>query len=239
MKWAAVVVAAGRGTRLGGPKQLIELAGLPMVGWSIRAFAGMPEIAELIVATEPESIEAVRALFARVAPGRDGRIVRGGATRQESVYNGLRAVSEKCEAVLVHDGARPLISVDDVRAGMKEVAVGRASLLAEPVVDTIKAVDPESLQVRLTLDRRTLWAAQTPQFARIAELRNAHERARNEGFDATDDTALLERNGVAVIIVPSTTENFKVTHQTDVARAAALLEHREKERNAHASEVSS
>lgn len=223
MKWAAVIVAAGRGTRLGGPKQFVEIAGLPMVGWSIRTFAAMPEIAQLVVATEPESIEPMRELVARVAPEREAQIVRGGATRQESVYKGLCAVNESCDAVLVHDGARPLVRVADVRAGMGEVGVGHASLLATPVVDTIKAVDPESRQVRLTPDRGTLWAAQTPQFARTAELRGAHERARFDGFEATDDAALLEREGVAVTVVPSTAENFKVTHPADIARAGVIL----------------
>jgi 2-C-methyl-D-erythritol 4-phosphate cytidylyltransferase len=224
LKWAAVIVAAGRGTRLGGPKQFIELAGLPMVGWSIRTFAGMAEISEIVVATEPEHFEPMSELLARVAPGCQVHIVRGGATRQQSVHNGLRAVSDSSDAVLVHDGARPLVSAHDVRAGMREVGVGRAALLAIPVVDTIKAVDPESLQVRLTLDRRTLWAAQTPQFARTAELRAAHEDALRDGVAATDDAALLERSGTAVVVVPSTNENFKVTHQADIARAAALLE---------------
>jgi 2-C-methyl-D-erythritol 4-phosphate cytidylyltransferase len=223
LKWAAVIVAAGRGMRFGGPKQFVELAGLPMVGWSIRTLAALSEIAELVVATEPESIEPMRELLARLAPRFAPRVVRGGATRQQSVYEGLRAVSQACEAVLVHDGARPLVSTGDIRAGMAEVRGGRAALLAAPVVDTIKQVDPESLRVETTLDRRTLWAAQTPQFARIAELRAAHEAARGEGVEVTDDAALLERSGVAVIVVPSTSENFKVTLPADVARASATL----------------
>ena len=223
MKWAAVVVAAGRGTRLGGPKQFADIGGLPMVGWSIRTFGAMTEIAELVVATEPESIEPMRALCARIAPERTTQVVGGGATRQASVYCGLIAVNADCDAVLVHDGARPLVSAHDVRAGMREVGVGRASLLAAPVVDTVKRVDSESLRVEATLDRQRLWAAQTPQFARTVELRDAHERARVDGFQTTDDAALLERSGVAVIVVPSTHENFKVTTPADLERARALL----------------
>ncbi|HLX25498.1 MAG TPA: 2-C-methyl-D-erythritol 4-phosphate cytidylyltransferase [Candidatus Cybelea sp.] len=223
MKWAAVIVAAGRGTRLGAPKQFLELAGRPMVGWSVEKFAAMPEIAELIVATEPDSLEPMRALCERLAGGRAWRVVQGGATRQESVYQGLSAVSDKCDAVLVHDGARPLVTLDDVRAGMREVRVGRAALLAAPVVDTVKTVDPEALQVIETLDRGRLWAAQTPQFARTAELRAAHEAARRNGIEATDDAALLERSGVAVMVVPSTSENFKVTLPADVQRASVIL----------------
>jgi 2-C-methyl-D-erythritol 4-phosphate cytidylyltransferase len=226
LKWAAVIVAAGRGTRLHGPKQFLDLAGLPMVGWSIRLFAAMPEIAELVVAAEPESLEPMRSLFAQLAPERTPSIVPGGAIRQQSVYQGLNAISQGCQGVLVHDGARPLVSADDVRAGMREVAPRRAALLAEPVVDTIKSVDPQSLRVDATLDRRTLWAAQTPQFALAADLREAHERARCEGIGATDDAALLERIGIEVVVVPSTSENFKVTHLADVARARTILEAR-------------
>ena len=226
MKWAAVIVAAGRGTRLRGPKQFLELAGVPMVGWSIRTFAAMPEVTELVVATEPESFEPMSALFAQFAPHLTPRIVRGGATRQQSVYEGLRAASEELEGVFIHDGARPLVSAQDVRAGMREVIGGRAALLAAPVVDTIKSVEPASLRVGATLDRGTLWAAQTPQFALGSDLRAAHERARCDGIDATDDAALLERIGVEVIVVPSTSENFKVTLPADVARARTILRER-------------
>jgi 2-C-methyl-D-erythritol 4-phosphate cytidylyltransferase len=224
LKWAAVIVAAGRGARFGGPKQFLELAGLPMVGWSLRTFAAMPEIIELVVATEPESVEPMRALFAQLAPQRPASFVRGGATRQQSVHEGVKAVSDGCDCVLVHDGARPLVTEHDVRAGMREVRAGRAALLGAPVIDTIKRVEPQTLQVEATLDRRTLWAAQTPQFATVADLRAAHERALREGVDATDDATLLERIGVEVVVVPSSGENFKVTLPADVARARAILQ---------------
>jgi 2-C-methyl-D-erythritol 4-phosphate cytidylyltransferase len=226
VKWAAVIVAAGRGARFGRAKQLIELAGLPMAGWSMRTFAAMPEIAEIVIATEPESIEKMRELFKRLAPQRSARVVRGGSTRQQSVYEGLKAVSPECGAVLVHDGARPLVSEADVRAGMGEVRGGRAALLAAPVVDTIKTVDTGSLHVTGTLERATLWAAQTPQFATAADLRGAHEQARAQNYDATDDAALLERVGVEVVVVPVTGENFKVTLPGDVVRAEAVLRER-------------
>jgi 2-C-methyl-D-erythritol 4-phosphate cytidylyltransferase len=226
LKWAAVIVAAGRGTRLGAPKQLLVLAGLPMVGWSVRTFGTMPEIAEIVVATEPESLEAIRALCADLAPQCAARVVRGGATRQQSVYEGLRAASDDCKAVLVHDGARPLVTAADVRAGTRVVEPGCAALLAAPVIDTIKRVHPQSLRVAQTFDRHTLWAAQTPQFAMAADLRAAHERARREGFETTDDAALLERIGIAVVVVPATTENFKVTVPGDAERAAAVLQNR-------------
>lgn len=223
MKWSAIIVAAGSGTRLGRPKQFIELAGLPMVGWSIQTFAGMPEIAELVVATEPESIEPMRELIRRLAPNLTHRVVRGGKTRQESSRAAVAALDANCDAAFVHDGARPLVTANDVRAGMREVRANRASLLAEPVVDTIKLVDAQSREVGETLERRKLWAAQTPQFAMSADLRAAHERAQREGAGVTDDAALLEAIGVTVVVVAATSENFKVTLPADLARAEAIL----------------
>ncbi|MBV8372567.1 MAG: 2-C-methyl-D-erythritol 4-phosphate cytidylyltransferase [Candidatus Eremiobacteraeota bacterium] len=222
-RWAAVIVAAGRGERFGGPKQLFELGGLPMVGWSMRTFAQMPEVAEIVVATEPEWTREVGDAFARLARGRIARVVEGGATRQDSVRNGLRAVPGSCNAVLVHDGARPLVRADDVRAAMREVRDGRAALLAERAVDTMKRVDPATLRVLETVERATLWAAQTPQFATAADFRRAHAAAERDGVHATDDAALLERIGVEVVVVPATHANFKVTLPEDMARAQALL----------------
>lgn len=226
LRWAAVIVAAGRGTRFGRPKQFLELAGLPMVGWSIRTFALMPEVDEIAIATEPENIEPMRELAERIVQHVKVGVVAGGATRQGSVFNALRAVSNQCDAVLVHDGARPLVRETDVRVGMAEVREKRGALLAAPAIDTIKVVDASTRRVRQTLDRSVLWAAQTPQFALRTDLLNAHERARDADIEATDDAALLESIGIEVIVVPSSTENFKVTLPEDVARAEAFLRER-------------
>jgi 2-C-methyl-D-erythritol 4-phosphate cytidylyltransferase len=104
-------------------------------------------------------------------------------------------------------------------------------------VDTIKQADGDSMRVAATLERRTLWAAQTPQFARTAELRAAHEHAIRDNVEATDDAALLERDGVAVMIVPSTSENFKVTHPEDIARASVILSEAAARRSRRGDEV--
>lgn len=226
MNWGAIIVAAGRGTRFGGPKQFVEIGGLPMVGWSLRTFDSMPEIGELVVVTEEEWIEPMRSLVAQVAPSHDSRVVSGGPTRQASVHNGLHALGERCGGVLVHDGARPLVRPEDVRKGMREVRAGRAAVLAAPVVDTIKIVDPVAMTVRKTLPRGELWAAQTPQFAMRRELERAHVEARRAAVEATDDVALLEAIGIDVVVVAASSENFKVTHSQDVVRAEALLRER-------------
>jgi 2-C-methyl-D-erythritol 4-phosphate cytidylyltransferase len=224
--WGAVIVAAGRGERFGRPKQLLDVAGLPLAGWSIHTFAGMAEISELIVVTEAPWIDAMAELLARLAPEIDTRVVLGGATRRESAFNGVRAMTPRCDAILIHDGARPLVRAGDVRAAMQEVRVGRGALLAGRVVDTVKVVDPHSRIVVETLDRDRLWAAQTPQMATAADLRRAHELAAREAAAATDDAVLLERAGVEVVVVPASGENFKVTLPADIVRAEALLRER-------------
>lgn len=218
--WGAVVVAAGRGTRFGRPKQLVEIAGAPMLLWSIRVFQSMPEIFGVIVVTESEWLEEVAAAATGCT------VVAGGATRQESVFEGIKALPQRCEAVLVHDGARPLIAPEDVRRGMEPVQPGHGSLLAVPVVDTIKVVDPATKIVTQSLDRSLLWAAQTPQFAMLADMRGAHEAGLRDGIDATDDAMLLERTGVRVHVVQGSPENFKVTLPEDHARAQHAMQAR-------------
>lgn len=222
VRWGAVIAAAGRGERFGRPKQFIEIAGLPMIGWSMRTFAAMEEIGEMVVATEPGLVARTEELLAELAPGRTSRTIVGGATRQESVRRAIAALDDRVDAVLVHDGARPLVRAQNVRAGMREVRTGRGAVLATPVVDTIKVVDRATLRVERTLDRRTLWAAQTPQFAMLGDFRRAYESEDS----ATDDTTLLEHIGVEVVVVPSRHANVKVTIPEDVAPVELLLRER-------------
>jgi 2-C-methyl-D-erythritol 4-phosphate cytidylyltransferase len=220
LNWGAVIVAAGRGTRFGRPKQLIEIAGAPMLSWSIRIFASMHEISDIIVVTEREWLEDVAAVATQCA------VVPGGATRQASVFEGVRSLPARCNAVLVHDGARPLITVEDVRRGMEPVCDCHASLLGVPVVDTIKVVDVSTRVIERTLDRNVLWAAQTPQFATLPDMLRAHEAGVRDGIDATDDAMLLEHIGVHVHMVYGSPENFKVTLPEDHERAQHVMRER-------------
>ncbi len=223
MSWAAAIVAAGRGTRLGRPKQLIDVGGIPLAGWAMRTLAAMPEIEDVVVVTDAEFVDPMRELAQQIFGARSVRVVIGGPTRQASVKCALDVLPARCTHVLVHDGARPLVRARDVRAGMAKVASGRGAVLATPVVDTIKIVDPRTMTVVETLPRGALWAAQTPQFATRADFDLAHAEAAAQGFEATDDVALLERIGVEVAIVPSSGENFKVTVEEDLVRAELLL----------------
>jgi 2-C-methyl-D-erythritol 4-phosphate cytidylyltransferase len=218
VSYCGILVAAGRGTRFGRPKQLIEIAGKPMLWWSLHTFAGMPEVEAIVVATEEEWLSQVADVARDAAGGKLFGVVPGGATRQESTCRALHAVPQTAQSVFVHDGARPLVTQEDVRRGMEPVSAGNASLLAIPVVDTIKVVDP-ARTVAQTLDRGLLWAAQTPQFATLDDMMRAHEAGKRDGVDATDDAMLLERIGVRVHVVPGSPENFKVTLAEDHARA--------------------
>lgn len=226
MLWGAIIVAAGRGTRFGRPKQLVELAGAPLVSWPVRTFARMPEIVDLVIVTEEPWIDSVRDIAERVAGSKRFTVVAGGATRQESVANGLRALPERCNAVLVHDGARPLVRATEVRAGMRAVRDGRAAVLGVPVVDTLKAVDPKTHLVSRTIDRSSLWAAQTPQLAMARDLRRAHAEAVHADIVGTDEMMLLERIGVDVEMIAGEAENFKVTVPADLLRAEYLMRDR-------------
>jgi 2-C-methyl-D-erythritol 4-phosphate cytidylyltransferase len=227
MIWGAVIVAAGRGSRFGRPKQLVELGGKPMLAWSIEVFASMPEISDVAIVTEREFIEDVQRVATGLVRSASLIVVAGGVDRQSSAANGIAALPEHCAGILIHDGARPFVRPSDVRAGMRAVRPGVAALLAAPVVDTIKVVSETGKVVR-TLDRASLWAAQTPQFATARDMRAAHaEAVRHDWPRATDDAGLLERYGNDVVVVESSVENVKVTHPADLPRAEAIAQTRD------------
>jgi len=226
MSWGAVIVAAGRGTRFGRPKQLIDLAGRPVLAWSVDLFAAMDEISDIVIATEPEFVDEVAALAVPRVRRASVVVVEGGADRQASAANAIAALPQHCTGIFVHDGARPFVRAADVRAGIEAVRPGVAALLAAPVVDTIKIVDAQRRVVG-TPDRATLWSAQTPQFATADDMRRAHAEAVRLGWPrATDDAALLEQLGLAVVVVEAPPENMKVTHPSDLVRAEAIAAER-------------
>ncbi len=225
MRFAAIIVAAGRGVRFGRAKQLVQVFGRPLVAWPLATIEQIEDVRDLIIATESEHVETMHALAAEFAPRLACVVVRGGATRQHSVRSALAHVPARCDAAFVHDGARPLICADDIRSGMALVTPGTGALIAAPVIDTIKVVASDGSVAR-TLDRSELWAAQTPQFGTLADLRDAHAAAQREGFEATDDAMLLERAGHRVLIVAASTANFKVTLAGDRDLAEAILRER-------------
>ena len=227
MIWGAIVVAAGRGTRFGRPKQLVELAGKPMWRGASTRSPRCPRSRSSSIVTEPELIERVEALVAPAgAPTsavRSCRAVRPPGQRLPRARGALARRSRRCWSTTARGR---WCGPPTCGPGCVPVRPGTAALLATPVVDTIKVAGPDG-KVTRTLDRATLWAAQTPQFATARDLRRAHAEALRHGLPpATDDAALLERAGLDVVIVEGAAENFKVTLPHDLAARRALLRER-------------
>jgi 2-C-methyl-D-erythritol 4-phosphate cytidylyltransferase len=218
----ALIVAAGRGERLGAdrPKALVELAGRPMLQWSIDALARAEQIERIVVALPPG------------VPGPDGVLaVAGGASRSDSVRRALAAAGAG-DPVLVHDAARPLVTEEIVRetlAALERDGDAAAAIAATPVTDTIKRVD-EHGAVLETLDRGRLWGVQTPQVFRRAALEHALAVPDELLAAATDDAWLVERSGGRVVVVAAGAENIKVTTALDLETAARLLTRRQRPR---------
>jgi len=215
----ALIVAAGEGQRLraGVPKALVQLAGRPLLQWSIDAIAAVPEVRRIVVAL-PQGTCA--------PPGVTG--VAGGGVRSDSVRRALAACAEG-DPVLVHDAARPLVTAElaaSVLAALAGDQTADAAVAAVPVSDTVKQVAPRSDVVSRTLDRRWLWAVQTPQVFRRPALERALDVPAEVLAQATDDAWLIERAGGKVIVVPAAAENIKVTTPLDLQLAELLLDGR-------------
>ncbi len=208
-------MAGGSGTRMGRPKQMLPLGAEPVLFHSVRAFLNAPEIGRIVVVTPPENQAALARAF-------DGLVFAlPGATRLESVINGVKKTPAQARVVAVHDGARPLVNPAFISRCVREALEHGAALLAVPVKDTVKVcADGE---VQSTPDRRALWAAQTPQCYRREILLDALERFGAQK-DATDESQLVEKLGVRVRVVPSDYANLKITTPEDLIFAEALMQ---------------
>lgn len=217
---SAVVVAAGRGTRLGVPaKAFLPLAGQAMLAWSLDHLEAADEIAEVVIVVGDHTRADAEALIADHRWSKVHSIVLGGERRQDSVLAGLRATSPSHDVVAVHDGARPVAPASLFDASVRAARTHGAAIAAAPVADTLKRVDDGT--VTATIDRTGLWGAQTPQTIRRELLLDLFAKVGDR--DVTDEASLCEAMGVPVAIVPSDASNLKVTHPGDVALAEAVL----------------
>jgi 2-C-methyl-D-erythritol 4-phosphate cytidylyltransferase len=216
---AAIVVAGGAGTRLGGNvrKQYLDLDGTPVLLRAVGAFTYHSAIAQVIVVLPAEDAANPPGWLTAL----DVTITAGGAERGDSVWNGLACVRDDVDVVLIHDGARPLVRPDVIDRVLAASAEGGA-IAAVPVTDTIKSVDADG-RITGTPDRAALWQAQTPQGFPRQRLMDAYRRARDEGVAATDDAAVYERYAGVVRVVPGAPDNIKVTRPGDLEVAEALL----------------
>jgi 2-C-methyl-D-erythritol 4-phosphate cytidylyltransferase len=230
----AVIAAAGSGQRLGagGPKAFVPLAGRPLVEWSIAAFRAAPSVGAIVIACPPGHAHDL---------ADDGvSVVDGGATRAESVSKALAVV--ETELVAIHDAARPLVTpelIEAVIATLEAAPDAAGAIAATPVTDTVKRVEtPAQGQrnalsphkeektlhlIEATLDRPSLWAAQTPQVFRLDALREARSADSQRAASATDEAMIVEASGGRVLIHPSPPENLKVTAPLDLRVAELLL----------------
>jgi len=222
----AVVLAGGSGSRFGGdvPKQFQMLGDAPVFLHSMRIFDKIGIIDGIVLVAPTHYLGFCQNLISQHNLTKVIATVKGGESRQESTYLGLKAlIADADSIVLVHDAARPFVCADDVTALVDAAHTYTSAILALPVADTIKLADETKLAIQ-TINRENLYAAKTPQAARMADLRNAHEAARQDGFVATDDCQLMENIGIYSKIVITSARNIKITTAADLDFAAFLLE---------------
>jgi len=221
---SAIIVAAGKGTRMGPAldKVFLELAGKPVVVHTWQRFDQAACIDEIVLVVRDGMQAAFNELARQFHLGKPFRVVAGGAERQDSVWNGLEAISLETGIVAIQDAARPCTSVALIAATVTAAQESGAAVAAQPVTDTIKeSLDGKS--VTRTLDRSRLWSVQTPQTFRVEIIRHALSEARSRGLLITDDTAACELIGQSVRLVASAEPNPKVTRPEDAPYIEMLL----------------
>lgn len=222
---AAVIAAAGRGTRFGAPvpKAFVPLSGRPMVEWSLAAYNGCAAIDDIVLVIPADCVELSCGIVQDGGYEKVREIIPGGAERPDSVRAGLEALRQASpEVVCVHDGARPLVDEATILRSIDAARRYGAAVTAVPAVDTIKQCDADG-RIEATPPRCDLHHAQTPQTFRYDLLLDAYRRAEAEGLDVTDDASLVERIGHPVYVSEGHPDNFKVTTAEDLARAEWLL----------------
>lgn len=219
-KHTILIVAGGRGTRMGGPqpKQFLELAGRPVLMHTLEAFDRWDASARLIVVLPEDQIETWKRLCEAHVFGRIHRVVAGGETRFHSVRNGLGAVASN-GLIAVHDGVRPLVAPSVIAACFAAAADGGAAVPVVPVVESVREVDADGGS--RPVDRTRLRVVQTPQVFRADVLRAAYCLPYDPRF--TDDASVVEASGVAVRLVPGNRENIKLTTPMDLLLAEQLM----------------
>ena len=220
---SAIIVAAGGSTRMGtaGSKQFITLLNKPVIAYTLAAFQECSLINEIIVVCREEDRERIASVAEEYGISKLKTTVTGGSTRPRSVSNGVKAVSVEAKYLAIHDGARPLITAEEIAAVVEKAFETDAATLGTPVTDTVKVVD-ENHQITGTPDRSTLRAVQTPQvfFRELYEF--ALEKAGDKLDTFTDDCSVVENMGVVVEVVDGSSENIKLTTPVDVIIAESI-----------------
>lgn len=219
---SAVIAAAGSGTRFGGgkPKQFLEIAGKPLIIHTLLRFENCPAIDEIVLVLPAGEIENFQKLSEKYNLKKLKKSIAGGKTRAESVFNGLRSVNKNSETVAVHDGARPLVSSEEISETIEKARETGAACLVAPVTDTIKEVSGGKIVG--TIDREKLRRALTPQCFRLEILSEAFKNA-DLSETVTDECFLVERLGCAIAFVDGSAKNIKITTREDFIIAEIFL----------------
>lgn len=224
MKVSVLLPTAGLGTRMGrSRKQLLLLKGVPIFLHTVRKFARVPSVSEVILAVRGEDKPAVEEWIAKERLAIPVRVVEGGDTRQQSVENALAAADPSSDLIAVHDAVRPFIDTATIEKAIQEAAESGAAIVGVVPVDTVKQVGKvhaNRAKIRATIPRDRLVLAQTPQVFRYALLKRAVEAARADGFTGTDEASLVERlDDAEVSVVLGSDRNIKITKPGDMALA--------------------
>ncbi len=225
MNNVAVILAAGNSSRMKSDKSklLLPLNGKTVIERTVELFSSINEVDEIIVVCRECDLERFEAILDKY----DITYCFGGSTRQQSVTNAIESIDEydKCGLVIIHDGARPLVTREEVAAVIKRADICDAAALGVSVKDTIKVVNEHNIIVD-TPDRDKLIAVRTPQAFDLTLYKKALDRANKEGKDFTDDCAVAENDGLEVAVIKSSYENIKITTPEDVLLAEAILKSR-------------
>ena len=209
-------------------KQYMLLAGKPIFCHTLEVFDACPCIEEIYLVVPPDDLDTcAEKWISSLTLHKTIHLVAGGIERQDSVYRGIEAISgRRCEVVVIHDAVRPFVSTHIIESCVAEARVSGACIVGMPVMDTAKLVN--SGRIERTLDRNTIWMAQTPQAFDLNLIRTAHEKARSEHFMGTDDAMLVERLGRKISIIAGSRLNMKITTPEDLALAEGIF-HRKME----------
>ena len=223
MKTCAIIPAAGQGTRMNHtvPKQFLQLAGKPILYHTLKVFENSGLVDSIVLVVPPSEVESMRKKLMNPFPAIQ-HVVVGGEQRQDSVYEGLRALDEDTHIVVVHDGVRPFIDPKMLQETVTAAQEHGAAVTAIPLSDTIKRADANDF-VQITIDRKRLRRIQTPQAFRYSLLCEAMRKAQADRFYGTDEGSLMEHFGQAVKLVPGSEHNIKITQPEDLVLAELLI----------------
>ena len=221
---AAVIVAAGKGKRMGTEisKQFLPLRGKEILAHTVEKFEHAENIRDIVLVTGQDSLQDVQDMAQEYGWQKIISVVAGGKERQDSVWNGLLAISEDTEIVLIHDGVRPFVTEDILNLSIETAVEMGGCVAGVPAKDTIKVCNSENISVD-TPDRSTLWQIQTPQTFQKERIVKAYKQAKDAGFIGTDDASLAEYSGYPVKVIMGSYSNIKITTQEDLLIGEAFL----------------